>query len=430
MKVKVENLEKNVISIEVTVEAAIFEEAIQKSYTKNAAKYSVPGFRKGKVPISLIKRHYGEGVFYEDAVNFCCEVTYPEAIKENNISPVDFPEIDVVHIGGGEEFVYTAKVIVKPEVTLGEYKNIEAKKVDPSVQDKDIEARLKSMVEKNSRIEDLTEGTIENGNIAIIDFKGFVDGVVFEGGTGEDYSLEIGSHSFIDTFEEQLVGMKIGESKDVDVTFPAEYGKEELNGKVAKFEVTIKGIKVKELPALDDEFAKESSEFETLDQLKADIKRELSEANIQKAKIEYEEAVVDAVCANMEVDIPSIMIDKEVDAMLKDLEGRLSYQGLDLKTYYQYTNSTEDQVRIYMKESAVKRVKTDLVFEKIAAAEEIIPTEEEIAKKASEMASAYESKDVEQTTKLLLQNQHDFIKLGVVNEKIVKFLVDNSKEIA
>lgn len=430
MNVKVEKIESNVVKLEISVEAQKFNEALQKSYTKNAKKFNIPGFRKGKAPINVIKRYYGEGVFFEDAINFCCDDTYPVAIKENDIRPVDYPEIDIVEIGEGKDFVYTAKVVVYPEVQLGEYKGVEVKKAEYNVTEEEIEAQLKSMQEKNARIETKTEGTVEKGNLAVIDFKGFVDGIAFEGGEGKDYSLEIGSGTFIDNFEDQVVGMGVGETKNVNVTFPEQYGKEELNGKPAVFEVTVKEIKVKDVPALDDEFAKEVSEFDTLDELKADSRKKLQESNDLRAKREYEEAVIDAVASNTKIDIPEVMVKKEVDSMLKDLEMRLKYQGLDLPTYYEYTNNTEEKVREYMKESAEKRVKVDLVLERIAKTENIEATDEEILAKATELAKQYGEKDIDKTAKLLFDAQKDYIKLDVINEKVIKLLVDNSKAIA
>lgn len=430
MNVKVEKIEKNVVKLEISVEAEKFNEALQKSYAKNAKKFNIPGFRKGKAPISIIKRYYGEGVFYEDAISFCCDDTYPLAIKENNIRPVDYPQIDIVQLEEGKDFIYTAKVTVYPEVELGEYKNLEVNKVEYNVTDEEVDAQLKSMQERNSRVETKTEGTVEKGNIAVIDFKGFIDGVAFEGGEGKDFSLEIGSGTFIDNFEDQLVGMAVGETKNVNVTFPENYGREELNGKPAVFEVTVKEIKVKELPALDDEFAKEVSEFDTLEELKADIRKKLQDTNDLRAKREYEEAVIDAAVANAIVDIPEVMINREIDNMLKDLEMRLKYQGLDLKTYYEYTNSTEASVKEYMKESAEKRVKTDLVLDKIAKVENIEATEEELQNKAAELAKQYGPKDVEKTAKIIFDAQKDYLKLDIINEKVIKLLVDSSKAIA
>ncbi|MCH5138312.1 trigger factor [Clostridiaceae bacterium UIB06] len=430
MNAKMEKIENNVVKLEITVEVEKFNEAMKKAYTKNAKQFNIPGFRKGKAPMNIIKKYYGEGVFYEDAINFCCDDTYPEALKEHNIKPVDYPQIDIVQVGEGKDFVYTATVVVVPEVQLGEYKGLEVTKPVYEVKEEEIENELKSMQQKNARVETKEDGAVAKGDIAVIDFKGFVDDKAFEGGEGTNYELEIGSGSFIDTFEDQLIGLNKGDSKDVKVTFPEEYGREELNGKEATFKVTVNDIKIKELPALDDEFAKEVSEFDTVDELKADLRKKMEGVNEVRAKREYEEAVLEAVCANAKVDIPSVMINKEIDNMLKDLEMRLKYQGLDLQTYYQYTNNTEEKVREYMRETADKRVKTDLVIEEIAKVENVDATEEELLARATEMAKQYGSKDLEKTAKLVLESQKNYLKLDVVNEKVVKMLVDNSKAIA
>ena len=423
MNVKVENIEKNVVKLEITVDSEKFNEAVKKSFKKNAKRFNVPGFRKGKAPLNIIKKYYGEGVLFEDAINFCCEDTYPKAIEENNIKPVDYPQIDVVQIGEGKDFIYTAEITTVPEVKLGEYKGVEVKKVSYEVEDEAVENELKSMQEKNARVSLKEEGEIEKGNIAIIDFKGYVDGEAFEGGEAKDYELEIGSGTFIGDFEDQLVGLKKDESKKVNVSFPEEYGREDLNGKPATFEVTIKDIKVKELPALDDEFAK-------LEELKSDIKDRMKKELSDKAKAEYEEAVVEAVAANAEIEIPKVMIEKEIDNMVRDLEMRLKYQGLDLKSYYEFTNSSEEKVKEYMKETAEKRVKTDLIMQEIAKVEDIKATEEELKEKAMEVAKQYGQKDVEKTAELIVNAQKAYLEIDIVNGKVLDLLVENSKEIA
>ncbi|WP_392486312.1 trigger factor [Haloimpatiens sp. FM7315] len=430
MNTKVEKIENNVVKLEITVDVAEFSKALEKAYKKNVKKFNVPGFRKGKVPMSIVKRYYGEGILYEDAINFCCDATYPKAIEENSIKPVDYPEVDVIQIGSDKEFIYTAKVTVTPEVELGDYKNLEVKEVKYEVKEEEVENQLKTMQQKNARVEVKLEGSVEKGDIAVIDFKGFVDGETFEGGEGTDYELEIGSGTFIDNFEEQLVGLKKGDKKDVLVKFPEEYGNESLNGKDAKFEVAIKEIKNKELPALDDEFAKEISEFDTLKEVKDDIRKKLEESNELRAKKEYEEAVINLVCDNAKVDIPEVMIKKETDMMLKDLEMRLKYQGLDLDTYYKYTNNTEEKVKEYMKETAEKRVKTNLVLDEIAKAEEVKAEEEELMEKAKEMAKQYGGKDLEKTAKLLMDAQKSLLETEIVTEKVIEMLVKNSKTVA
>ncbi|MDT8719375.1 trigger factor [Clostridium sp. 19966] len=430
MNAKYEKVETNTVKLEITVEAEKFNEAIKKAYVKTAKKFNIPGFRKGKAPMAIIKKMYGEGVFYEEAINICCDETYPEALKEHDVHPVDYPSIDIVEIGEGKDLVYTAAVTVMPTVELGKYKGVEVKKVEYAVTDEEIEVQIKGMQEKNARIETKAEGTIEKGNIAVIDFHGFVDGVAFEGGEGHDYSLEVGSGTFIGDFEDQLVGAAKDEKKDVKVTFPENYGRDDLNGKPALFEVVVKEIKVKELPALDDEFAKEVSEFDTLDELKADLKKKAEEANNEKAKREFEENVLQAVCDEVKVEIPQVMIDKEIDSMLKDMEMRLRYQGLDLKTYYEYTGTTEDKMKDLMKDNAEKRIKTDLVIDEIAKAENVTAEEDEIKKKAEEVAKQYGDKDIEKTVDLLVKSQGEYIKKDVVNEKVVRMLVDNTVVVA
>jgi trigger factor len=430
MNVKMEKLEKNIIKLEITVEAKRFSESLKKSSVKNSKTINIPGFRKGKAPMSIIKKMYGEGVFFEDAINFCCDDTYPEALKEYDISPLDYPKIDIIEIGEGKDFIYTASVVVIPEVKLGEYKGVEAKKTEYNVTDEEVENELKGMQEKNARIEEKLDGTIAMGNIAIIDFKGFIDDVPFEGGEGKDFELEIGSGSFIDTFEEQLIGLKVGENKEVKVNFPEKYGREELNGKLATFNVTIKSMKEKELPAIDDEFAKDVSEFDCLEELRNDIKSSLKKTSDDREKKEFEEAVMDAVCSNVEMDIPEVMIKRETDVMLKDLEMKLKYQGLDLESYYQYTNNTEEKVREFMKEAAEKRVKTDLVITEIAKIEKVDATDEEMLEKAKQVAAQYGEKDLEKTADLIMQAQKQYLKIDVVNEKVIKMLVESAKVIA
>ncbi|MCD2347274.1 trigger factor [Clostridium guangxiense] len=431
MNVNVEKSEKNIVKFDITVEAEKFKEFVMKAYNKNRGKYNIPGFRKGKAPFQIIKQYYGIGVFYEDAVNYCIDATYPKVVEENNIDPVAYPEIDIVTLEEEKDFVYTAKVTVKPEVELGEYKGVEVKKVDHEVKDEDIQNELKKMQEKNARIETKEDNeAIEKGNLAVIDFKGYVEDKAFEGGEGTDFSLEIGSGTFIDNFEEQLIGAKKGDHVTVNVTFPEEYGKEELNGKQARFEVDIKEIKIKEIPALDDEFAKEISEFDTLEEVKADIKKKIEEANAERAKTEFEDSVVDAATENAKIDIPEVMIKNETDSMLKELESRLKYQGLDLNSYYQFTNSSEEKVRDYMRETAEKRVKTKLVIEKIAEVEEVKATEEELKEKAMEYAKQYTDKDLDKMAELILQAQKPMIENDVVNSKVIDLLVKNSKVVA
>ena len=427
MEAKMEKIDVNVVKFEVKVEANKFNEALTRAYKKNVKNFNVPGFRKGKVPMNVVKQYYGVGVLLEDAVNFAIDGSYSEVLKENNIIPVDYPKIDVVEVGEGKDFVYTAEVTVYPEVELGEYKGLSVEKKTYEVTEEEVAKKLKEMQEKNARVESKEEGTVENGNIAVSDFKGFVDGEAFQGGEGHDYSLEIGSKTFIDTFEEQLVGAKVNDTVEVNVTFPENYGKEELNGKPAKFEVTIKEIKVKELPELDDEFAKETSEFDTIAELKADITTKLEAANAERADREFEEAVINAVAENAKVEIPAVMVEKEVDKMVQNLQQRLQYQGLNLEQYFQFTGTDEEKMREYMRENAATKVKVDLVLEAVEKAENIDATEEEIKEKAVEVAKMYSASEDDKMVELLMQSQQAALRSDVITNKAVKFLLENNK---
>ena len=427
MEAKMEKIDVNVVKFEVKVEANKFNEALTRAFKSAVKRVNAPGFRKGKVPMNVVKQYYGVGVLLEDAVNFAIDGSYSEVLKENNIIPVDYPKIDVVEVGEGKDFVYTAEVTVYPEVELGEYKGLSVEKKTYEVTEEEVAKKLKEMQEKNARVESKEEGTVENGNIAVIDFKGFVDGEAFQGGEGHDYSLEIGSKTFIDTFEEQLVGAKVNDTVEVNVTFPENYGKEELNGKPAKFEVTIKEIKVKELPELDDEFAKETSEFDTIAELKADITTKLEAANAERADREFEEAVINAVAENAKVEIPAVMVEKEVDKMVQNLQQRLQYQGLNLEQYFQFTGTDEEKMREYMRENAAAKVKVDLVLEAVEKAENIDATEEEIKEKAVEVAKMYSASEDDKMVELLMQSQQAALRSDVITNKAVKFLLENNK---
>ena len=424
MEAKMEKIDVNIVKFEVKVEADKFEEALTRAYKKNVKKFNVPGFRKGKVPMSVVKKYYGVEVLLEDAVNFAIEGSYANVLKENNVRPVDFPKVEVVQAEEGKDLIYTAEVTVYPEVELGAYKGLNVEKKTYEVTEEEVAAKLKEMQEKNARVE-VKEGAIENGNIAVIDFKGFIDGVAFEGGEGHDYSLEIGSGSFIDNFEEQLVGAKAGDKVEVNVTFPENYGKEELNGKPAKFEVEVKEVKAKELPVLDDEFAKEVSEFETLEALKEDTTKKLEEANTARAEREYEEAILRAVVENAKMDIPAVMVEQEIDRMVQNLAQRLQYQGLTLEQYFQFTGTDAVKMREYMKENAETKVKTELVLEALQKAEKMEVLDEELKEKASEVAKLYGAND-EKMVELLLQNQREALVADVMTSKVINFLKENN----
>ena len=424
MEAKMEKIDVNVVKFEVKVEADKFKEALTRAYKKNVKKFNVPGFRKGKVPMNVVKKYYGVEVLLEDAVNFAIEGSYANVLKENNVRPVDFPKVEVVQAEEGKDLIYTAEVTVYPEVELGAYKGLNVEKKTYEVTEEEVAAKLKEMQEKNARVE-VKEGAIENGNIAVIDFKGFIDGVAFEGGEGHDYSLEIGSGSFIDNFEEQLVGAKAGDKVEVNVTFPENYGKEELNGKPAKFEVEVKEVKAKELPVLDDEFAKEVSEFETLEALKEDTTKKLEEANTARAEREYEEAILRAVVENAKMDIPAVMVEQEIDRMVQNLAQRLQYQGLTLEQYFQFTGTDAEKMREYMKENAETKVKTELVLEALQKAEKMEVLDEELKEKASEVAKLYGAND-EKMVELLLQNQREALEADVMTSKVINFLKENN----
>lgn len=427
MEAKMEKIEANVVKFEVRVEAEKFTAALNKAYNKNKKNFNIPGFRKGKVPMAMVKKHYGVEVLFEDAINTVVSETYPTLIEENKLKPIDYPKIDVVEIGEGKNLVYTAEVTLYPEIELGEYKGLDIKRKEVKVEDVEVEGQLKNMQQQNARVEVKEEGNVENGDIAVIDFKGFVDGVAFEGGEAKDYALEIGSGSFIDNFEDQLVGMATGEKKEIKVNFPENYGKEDLNGKEATFEVTVNQIKVKEMPALDDEFAKEVSEFETLDELKADITKKIEETKKASVEREFEDELVTAVIENSKMDIPEIMVEKEIDMMVRDLENRLRQQGLSLEQYMQFTGNTEEKMRSYMKENADKKVKADLVLEAIAKAENIEATDEEIKEKANEIAKIYAPDQADKMAEMLMQTQSNMIAKDLVVSKTIKFLEENCK---
>lgn len=425
MEAKMERIETNVVKFEVKVAASEFQAAIKKSYNKNAKNFNIPGFRKGKVPMAIVKQQYGIEVLLEDAVNFAIDASYPQLLDENKINPVDYPQIEVVTAEEGKDFVYTAQITVYPEVKLGEYKGLKIEKPSYEVTEEDVNAKLKETQEKNSRVE-VKDGAVENGDIAVIDFTGFIDGVAFDGGAGTDYSLEIGSGSFIDTFETQLVGAKAGDNVEVNVTFPESYGKDELNGKAAKFEVAIKEVKAKELPALDDEFAKEVSEFDTLAEMKENIVKTMTEENAVKSEKEYEDAVINAVVENATIEVPAVMIEKEIDTMVKNLETRLSQQGLTLEQYFQFTGTDAAKMREYMKENAERKVRTDLVLEAVEVAEKIEVSDEEVRAKAEEVAKMYAADDASMV-ELLVKNQRVALEVDVKTGKTIDLLLENNK---
>lgn len=424
MSLQVEKLENNTAKLTIEVPAEEVEKAIESAYQKSKSKFSIPGFRKGKVPRKMIEKMYGVGVFYEDAVNSMIPGAYADAATESELEIVAQPEIDIVQIEAGKPFIFTAEVVLKPEVELGKYKGIEVEAKDTTVTDEEVDAELAKVQEQNSRLVAADDKEVENGDQVTIDFEGFVDGVAFEGGKAEGHELEIGSGAFIPGFEDQLVGMKIDEEKEIKVTFPKEYFSKDLAGKEATFKVKLHEIKKKELPNLDDEFAKDVSEFDTLKELEASIKERLEKDNAQKAKYETEEAAIKAVCDKSKVEIPSGMVDMEVDHMIQDINQRLSYQGLKLEQYLKMIGKTEEEVRKEYEPQAIEAIKSRLTLEAVRKAEKIEATDEEINAKLEEMAKNY-GKKVEEINDN--ENLKDYIKEGIESEKAIDFIVKNAK---
>ena len=426
MSLQVEKLEKNMAKLTVEVPAEQFEQALKTSYNKNKNKFNIPGFRRGKAPQAMVEKMYGAGVLYEDAVNEAIDSTYAQAMDESGLDIVSRPEISIEQVEKGKALIYTALVAVKPEVTLGEYKGIEVERAKPEVTDADVEAELKKAQEQNSRLVAVEDRPVQNGDETVIDFEGFVDGVPFEGGKAEDYPLTIGSHSFIDTFEEQLVGKNIGETVEVNVTFPAEYHAAELAGKPALFKVTVKEIKVKELPELNDEFAGEVSEFETLEEYKADVRAKLAETKQQQATTENENNVVEKVVANASMEIPEPMIDQQVRNMLDDYARRMQSQGLSLEQYMQFTGTTMDQMMDQMRPQAEKRIRTRLVLEAVAAAENIQISDEAVDAELQKMADNYKM-ELDQIKSFMGENEKKQMKEDLAVQEAVDFLVAEAK---
>ena len=419
----VEKVDKNVVSFEFSVSAEEFETGIEKAYRKNVGKINVQGFRKGKAPRKIIEKYYGAEIFYEDAINIVLPDAYDKAVEENKIFPVDQPEIDIKgEISKENGVTFTAKVTVKPEFELGTYKGVNAAKVSHRTLKKDIDAEIDKMRERNSRLVTVEDRAVQKDDIANIDYEGFVDGVAFEGGKGEGFDLTIGSGQFIPGFEDQLIGKNTGDEVDVNVTFPEEYHAEDLKGKAAVFKVKINSVKYKELPELDDEFAKDVSEFDTLEDLKKDVKEKLSAAGKEKAKHETEENVVKAVCDNTEIDIPDAMINSQIEKMIRDFDMQLRYQGLNLEQYMKYTGLTIDSIKEQYKEEAAKNVKTSLVLEKVCSVENIEATDAEVEKEYNTMAEQNNMK-VEDIKKYV--NEVD-VKERIKAQKTIQFLVDNA----
>lgn len=426
MSVQVEKLEKNMAKLTVEVSAEDFKAAIKKAFNKNKNRFSIPGFRKGKAPQAMIEKMYGEGVFYEDAADEAINASYAEAMKESGLDIVSRPEVTIEKIGKDEPFVYSALVAVKPEVTLGQYKGVEVEKADASVSAEDVEAELKKVQEQNARLLTVEDRGVEDGDQTVIDFEGFVGGKGFEGGKAEDYPLTIGSHSFIDTFEEQLIGKKIGEECEVNVTFPTEYHAADLAGKPATFKVTVKEIKVKELPELNDEFASEVSEFDTLDEYKKDVEKKLAEKKEIEANSKNEDAVVAKVVENASMEIPDKMIDAQAENMVQDMARRMQSQGLSLDMYLKYTGMTVEQMKEQARPDAEKRIRTRLVLEAVAQAENIQISDEKVDEEVAKMAEAYKM-EVDKLKSYMSESDIKQMKEDLAVQQAVDLLVAEAK---
>ena len=425
MSLKQEKTEnKNELKLTFTVPASRFEEAIQDVFKKSAKYFNIPGFRKGKAPFKIVERYYGDSIFYEDAFNDLAPIVYDEEIKENKIEVASRPQIDVVQMEKGKDLIFTAIVATKPEVKLGKYKEIPLKKIEYKVTDEDIDHEINHMAEHNSRMVTVEDRPVKDKDIVTIDFEGFTDGKPFEGGKAENHDLTIGSKTFIPGFEDQIIGMKIGEEKDIKVTFPKDYFSKDLAGKEATFHVVLHGIKEKQLPTIDDEFAKDVSEFDTLKELKDSIKEKMEKENEERAKHETEDSAIDEVCKNTNIDIPGGMIDLEIDNIMQNLDQRLSYQGLNLEQYLKMMGKSEADFRKDYKEQAEKNVKTRLVHKQIVKDEKIKEDEKYIKEKIEEMAKQYNRKveDLEKNEEL-----KNYLAESSKTEQALDLIVKNAK---
>lgn len=428
MKASWEKIEKNQGVLTVEVEAERVAVALDKAFKKVSAKVNIPGFRKGKVPRAMFEARYGVESLYQDALDIILPEVYVEALETVNIQPIDRPEIDVQEMGKGQALKFTAKVAVKPEVELGEYKGIEIAAASNEVTDEELDAELKRLQERHAELASIEEGEALDGDTTVIDFEGFADGVAFEGGKGENHSLTLGSGSFIPGFEEQVVGMQKGEEKDITVTFPEEYHSEDLKGKEAVFKVKLNEIKRKNLPVLDDEFAKDVSEFDTLDEYKADVLKRLGEQKEQTNQRDKENALIKKVVEASSVEVPDVMVDDEVESMFKEFENRLQSQGMNMELYSQFTGQTEEALKSQMREEAGNRVRNNLVLEAVSKAEGLEATEAELDAELEKLAGMYQ-RSVEEVTGIFRQNgMLDNIKADLVIRKTIDFLVENSKE--
>lgn len=428
MSLQVEKLEKNMAKLTIEVSAEDLDKAMEKAYQKQKSRISIPGFRKGKAPRKMIESMYGKGVFMEDAVNSLVPQEYSKAVADCDLEIVSQPEINVTQMEPGKALIFTADVATKPEVTLGEYKGVEVPKTEIVVTDEEVDAEIKKEQDKNSRTVTVEDRAAANGDIATIDFEGFVDGVAFDGGKGSDYALTLGSGTFIPGFEDQIVGANTGDHVEVKVTFPEEYQAKELAGKEAVFQCDVKKIETKEVPELDDEFAKDVSEFDTLAEYKEDVKKNLTEKKEKEARTAKENAAVDKAIENAQMDIPELMVQRQSRQMMDDFARRMQQQGLSMEQYFQFTGQSMDKMLEDMKPQALKRIQTRLVLEKIAEAEDIQPSEEEITEEIQKMADAYKM-EADKIRTAIGEDGLEQMKKDMAVQKAVTVIADAAVEV-
>ena len=427
MSVQVENLEHNMAKLTINVSAEELEKALDSAYKKQKGQISVPGFRKGKVPRAMIEKMYGAGVFYEDAANILMQQTYPAAIDESGVDIVSRPTVDVVQIEKGKEFIYTAEVAVRPEVTLGKYMGVTVTKIDTTVTDEEVDAELENQRNKNARTVTVTDRPVAEGDTAVIDFEGFVDGVAFEGGKGENHPLEIGSHTFIDTFEDQLVGKNTGDEVEVNVTFPEKYQAEDLAGKPATFKVKINEIKTKELPDLDDEFAQDAAGVDTLAEYKEELKKNLTEKKETEAKKTKEDEAIKKIIDKSKMDIPEAMINTQCETMVEEFAQRIAQSGLTMEQYLQFSGMTVDQLKEQVRPEALTRIQSSLVLEQIAKDENIEVTDADVDAEVEKMAKAY-GMEPDKLKEYMGDAEKESMKKDIAITKAVDLIMDNIKE--
>ncbi len=429
MGATVEKKENNVVTLAIEVSPEAFRQAMTQAYVKNAKRFTIPGFRKGKAPMALVTKYYGEGVLYDDAIDLAANPAYQAAIEEHGLDPVSRPDIDITAIGGDNGLQFTVSITVKPEVTLGQYMGVEAVKPEYPVTEQEIDDEITRVRERNSRLVPVEDRPIQDGDVANIDYEGFVDGVAFDGGKGSEYDLRVGSGTFIPGFEEQLVGKSAGDACEVNVTFPEEYGNEDLQGKAAMFQVKIHSIKFRELPELDDEFAKDVSEFDTLADYRASIRAQREEGAATRTRADFENNVVRAVVANATVDVPEVMIETEIDTMLENQAMEMRYQGIELDTYLQYMGKTREEFREGLRDAAAERVRTQLVLEAIAKAEQVEVAEADIEEEVERMAKMYSLPSEEIRERMFAGDNH-YVRDGIAVRKTVEQLTEQAVAVA